>query len=67
VNTVHLGPIGTDANPEDGEYSDDLKKLMATPHFGRPEDVGGLVAYLASDRAAFATGSAFVIDNGFTA
>jgi 3-oxoacyl-[acyl-carrier protein] reductase len=67
VNTVHPGPIGTDANPEDGEYSDDLKKLMATPRFGRPEDLGGLVSYLASDRAAFAIGSAFVIDNGFTA
>jgi 3-oxoacyl-[acyl-carrier protein] reductase len=67
VNTVHPGPIGTDANPQDGPYSADLKRLMATPRLGRPEDVGGLVVYLASSRANFATGSAFVIDNGFTA
>jgi 3-oxoacyl-[acyl-carrier protein] reductase len=67
VNTVHPGPIRTDANPEDGPYSDQLKARMATPRYGRPADVAGLVAYLASDEAQFATGSAFVIDNGFTA
>jgi 3-oxoacyl-[acyl-carrier protein] reductase len=67
VNTVHPGPISTDANPEDGPYSKQLKALMATPHYGKPEDVGGLVAYLASPAASFANGSAFVIDNGFTA
>jgi 3-oxoacyl-[acyl-carrier protein] reductase len=67
VNTVHPGPIRTDANPEDGPYSEQLKARMATPRYGRPEDVAGLVAYLASAEAQFATGSAFVIDNGFTA
>ena len=67
VNTVHPGPIDTDANPQDGEYSEALKRLMATPQFGTPDDVGGLVAYLASPGARFATGAAFVIDNGFTA
>jgi NAD(P)-dependent dehydrogenase (short-subunit alcohol dehydrogenase family) len=67
VNTVHPGPIHTDANPEDGPYSEQLKRLMATPRYGKPEDVGGLVAYLAGPRAGFANGAAFVIDNGFTA
>jgi 3-oxoacyl-[acyl-carrier protein] reductase len=67
VNTVHPGPINTDANPENGPYSEKLKSLMATPKYGRPEDVAGLVAYLVSDEAAFASGAAYKIDNAFTA
>jgi 3-oxoacyl-[acyl-carrier protein] reductase len=67
VNSVHPGPIGTDANPENGQYSEALKKLMATPRFGTPADVGALVAYLVSPDAGFVTGSAHRVDNGFTA
>ena len=67
VNSVHPGPINTDANPEDGPYNRQLKALMATPRYGRPEDVGGLVAYLASREAQFCSGASYRIDNGFTA
>jgi 3-oxoacyl-[acyl-carrier protein] reductase len=67
VNSVHPGPINTDANPENGQYGKDLKRLMATPHFGTPADVGALVAFLASPEAAFISGSIHHVDNGFTA
>jgi 3-oxoacyl-[acyl-carrier protein] reductase len=67
VNSVHPGPIHTDANPQDGPYSADLKRLMATPRFGTPADVGALVAFLASSEAGFITGSIHHVDNGFTA
>jgi 3-oxoacyl-[acyl-carrier protein] reductase len=68
VNSVHPGPIDTDANPEEGgPYSADLKRLMVTPRFGRPADVGALVAFLASPEAGFITGSIHHVDNGFTA
>ena len=40
---------------------------MATPRYGSPDDVAGLVAYLASDESQFATGAVFTIDNGYTA
>ena len=31
---------------------------------GTPEDVAGLVAFLASDEGAYVTGSTYVIDGG---
>jgi NAD(P)-dependent dehydrogenase (short-subunit alcohol dehydrogenase family) len=34
---------------------------------GRPDEVAGAIAYLASDEAAFVTGTALVIDGGLTA
>lgn len=67
VNSVHPGPIDTDANPADGPYSEDLKRLMATPRYGTPADVGALVGFLASPEAGFVTGSIHHVDNGFTA
>jgi gluconate 5-dehydrogenase len=35
--------------------------------FGVPEDLGPLAVYLASDAARYMTGSAIVIDGGYTA
>jgi 3-oxoacyl-[acyl-carrier protein] reductase len=67
VHSVHPGPIDTAANPENGEYGEALKRLMATPRFGTPEDVGTLVAFLASPQAGFITGTVHHVDNGFTA
>ncbi|MBI1990059.1 MAG: SDR family oxidoreductase, partial [Betaproteobacteria bacterium] len=32
--------------------------------FGKPEDIGPLAVYLASDEASFVTGQAYVIDGG---
>ena len=35
--------------------------------FGQPEDVAAVVAWLASDEAAFVTGQCLVVDGGLTA
>jgi 3-oxoacyl-[acyl-carrier protein] reductase len=67
VNTVHPGPIKTDANPENSPYANDLRSFMVTPNYGEPADVAAMVAFLVSPEAKFATGASFVIDHGFTA
>jgi NAD(P)-dependent dehydrogenase (short-subunit alcohol dehydrogenase family) len=39
----------------------------AAARFGRPEDIANMVAWLASDEAAFVTGQCFTSDGGLTA
>lgn len=51
-----------------GKEKEMFEKLAATQPIGRmgkPEEIAGLVYYLASDEAAFITGSNFPIDGGF--
>ena len=51
-----------------GEEEEMFKKLSATQPIGRmgkPEEIAGLVLYLASEEAGFITGSDFSIDGGF--
>ena len=50
-----------------GESRDALVARQPLGRLGTPEEVAEAVAYLASDRAAFATGSALVVDGGVTA
>lgn len=66
---ITSGPLRPDATPETDER---LAKMMgAYPiakglgRLGRPEDVAGLVAFLASDRAAFITGQSIGVSGGF--
>lgn len=67
INNVQPGPIATDMNPPEGEFAEMLKKLMALPRYGTVEEIAGMVAYLASDEAAFITGASLMIDGGFSA
>jgi len=64
VNIVHPGSTDTDMNPANGERADAQRARMAIPRYGQPEDIAGLVAYLASEEARFITGAGFAIDGG---
>jgi 3-oxoacyl-[acyl-carrier protein] reductase len=67
VNTVHPGPTDTDMNPDGGPVSQIVGPGMAVGRYGKPEEIAGAVAYLASPEAAFITGADLVADGGFTA
>jgi 2-deoxy-D-gluconate 3-dehydrogenase len=70
VNAIAPGFIRTDLNKR---ALDDVKvgpKIVATiplRRVGQPEELGPLVVYLASDAAAYMTGSVVVLDGGQTA
>jgi 3-oxoacyl-[acyl-carrier protein] reductase len=42
------------------------KQFLVMNRYGRVEEVSGLVAFLASQRASYITGSAYDVDGGFT-
>jgi 3-oxoacyl-[acyl-carrier protein] reductase len=67
VNNVQPGPVATDMNPADTEFAKTLTQLMALPRYASVDEIGAMVAYLASPQAGFVTGASLSIDGGFTA
>jgi 3-oxoacyl-[acyl-carrier protein] reductase len=62
VNAIAPGFIETDMTRDLPE--EELKKLIPVGRFGRPEEVAALVAFLASDDAAYITGEVIHINGG---
>jgi 3-oxoacyl-[acyl-carrier protein] reductase len=67
VNNVQPGPTETDMNPSDGPHAEAIKGMIPLRRVGRPEEIAGMVAYLAGPEAAFVTGASLTIDGGYTA
>jgi len=67
VNNVQPGPTNTDMNPESGDFAGALHGLMAVQRHAQPDEIAGMVAYVASQEAAFVTGASLTIDGGFNA
>jgi 2-deoxy-D-gluconate 3-dehydrogenase len=49
-----------------GEKGDAMKKLIPVGRFAQPEEVAGLIAYLAGDGAAMITGENILMDGGYS-
>ncbi|WP_407865928.1 SDR family NAD(P)-dependent oxidoreductase [Phyllobacterium phragmitis] len=64
VNLIHPGSTDTDMNPAHSDQADAQRSLMAIPSFSTPQNVAGLVAWLASEEARFVTGTAVTMDSG---
>ena len=67
VNIVHPGSTDTDMNPASGEHADAQREHMAIQRFGEPQDIAGLVAWLAGPHSRFMTGAGLTIDGGANA
>jgi 3-oxoacyl-[acyl-carrier protein] reductase len=67
VNAVAPGLVPHPGQASDGTYREAFKRMVPLGRLGRPEDVAGAVAYLASDAAAWVTGEVLHIDGGFLA
>ena len=66
-NSVLPGTIATDINKDD--LADPAKReymegRIPLGRLGRPEDIASVVAFLASDMAAYVTGAALLVDGG---
>ncbi len=67
VNIVHPGSTDTEMNPASGAHAEAQRGKMAIPRYGKPEDIAGLVAFLASAEGRFVTGAGLTIDGGANA
>jgi NAD(P)-dependent dehydrogenase (short-subunit alcohol dehydrogenase family) len=71
VNAVAPGTVGSPwvqrLVSDAGESLDDLRARQPMGRLGEPDEIAEAVLYLASDAAAFVTGSVLTIDGGLTA
>ncbi|MCP4621526.1 MAG: 3-oxoacyl-ACP reductase FabG [Bradyrhizobium sp.] len=67
VNLLQPGSIDTDMNPSHGPAAGSLKQFMALGRYGTPDDIGNAVAFLASAKAKYITGSTLTVDGGANA
>ena len=67
VNLVQPGAIDTDMNPATGPLADLIRQPIAVGKYGSGEDIANAVAFLASAKAQYITGTALTVDGGMLA
>jgi 2-hydroxycyclohexanecarboxyl-CoA dehydrogenase len=73
VNVVCPGPTETpmlqdiiNSGDSNAKMIEAIRRVVPMRRLGRPEDIAGAVAFLASDRAAFITGQTLSVNGGLT-
>jgi 3-oxoacyl-[acyl-carrier protein] reductase len=67
VNLLQPGSIDTDMNPANGPFAERLLPFMALGRYGATDDIANAVAFLASAKAKYITGSTMTVDGGANA
>jgi 3-oxoacyl-[acyl-carrier protein] reductase len=67
VNNIQPGPVDTEMNPDNGDFAQMLKGLIAVSRYGKADEVASFVSYLAGPEAGYITGASLLIDGGFSA
>ena len=69
VNSVAPGTFATEVNAQhanDQQWTDWLRSRTALGRWGAPEEIAGVVVFLAGDTASFVTGQTIAVDGGMT-
>jgi NAD(P)-dependent dehydrogenase (short-subunit alcohol dehydrogenase family) len=66
VNSISPGYIGTEMTLKATDWIPQWEKRTPVGRMGKPEELQGVVLYLASDASSYTTGSDFIVDGGFT-
>jgi beta-ketoacyl ACP reductase len=64
VNVVAPGLIDTDMTTELGAAREAMLSMIPLGHAGHPDDVAGVVGFLASNHARYITGAVIPVDGG---
>jgi len=67
VNSVSPGPFPTIQVQNDQEFMAALEKKVPLGRIGRPQEIKGIIVFLASEAASYVTGANFCVDGGWTA
>jgi 3-oxoacyl-[acyl-carrier protein] reductase len=54
-------------NPADGPLASNMHGMMALGRHAHPDEIAGMVAYLAGPESGMVTGASLLIDGGFAA
>jgi len=66
VNSISPGPFPSPKVQKNVEFIHRLEEKTALRRIGRPEDLEGICAFLASEHSAYITGQNFAVDGGWT-
>ena len=66
VNLVSPGPVRTELLGDDPEKIELMISFLALDRIGEPEDIAGIVAFLASPQSDYITGAQISADGGYT-
>ncbi len=67
VNAIGVGWFSDKAEGERGETEDALVRYIPLHRLGRPDDLGALLVYLASDASSYVTGQTYFVTGGVMA